>query len=420
VSESPTATRTGRRLGVISVASIGAAVLTWLLQAVAGRVLGPQGYAAFMVVWGFVFVEVGLLLGLQQEVTRAVTQARTAATGRPGATPGTSPLLLGVLVGAACAVPLAATCPWWGDAVFGGSWVPVVGAAAFAMVAYATYNAVNGVVAGEARWSAYALAIAAEGVVRFVLVGAALLLGSHLVGPSWGLAGAGLSWLVLLLLGPVRASIGRRVPERLGVLVRNGAHAMVATGCSALMVSGFPVLLRIASPGRLPAEAGVVLAVVVATRAPLLLPLNAFSAVVLSHFVTTRDRVVRGLATIALPVLALTAVGCAAGWLLGPVLLRVLYGPAFVVEGSVVAALVLAAGLLTVQTLSGSAVLAVDAQRWYAVGWLVSVAVSFALLTVDTGVTERVVLSLVVGPVVGTAANVAALVLRAWRAQPAS
>ena len=66
----PARSRTVTPVLTLGVASMAAAVLTWGLQAVAGRVLGPESYAAFMVVWGFVFFSVGVLAGLQQEVAR--------------------------------------------------------------------------------------------------------------------------------------------------------------------------------------------------------------------------------------------------------------------------------------------------------------------------------------------------------------
>ncbi len=95
---------------MIGAASLFAAVLTWVLQAMSGRLLGPEDFAAFMVIWGFVFLEVGLLQGLQQEVNRAVATAeRSHPAGQTQDRSGGSILRLGLSAGVVGATVLLAT-----------------------------------------------------------------------------------------------------------------------------------------------------------------------------------------------------------------------------------------------------------------------------------------------------------------------
>jgi O-antigen/teichoic acid export membrane protein len=396
----------GRRVWTIGLASAAAAVLTWILQVVAGRLLGPQGFAAFMVVWGFVFLEVGLLMGLQQETTRAAKLMEgTTPTDRRG-----TPLLrLGLAVGGGGALLLLVTSPAWGARLFGADWLPVVGATAFGFLAYATYNVVNGTLAAAGSWGDYALSITAEGVLRGVLVLGVLLVGGGLAGQTWALSTAGLTWALLCIRSSFRASARSRVPVSMKRLTSNSLHAMVATGCSAIMIAGFPVLLKVTASQPLPPEAGVLLAAIVVTRAPLLLPLSAFSAVVLTRFVVAGERIMTMLARLCVPVALVTAAGALAAYVVGPYLLRLLYGQDFEVSASLISLLVVAAGLLTMQSLSGSAVLASGRHRLYAAGWLLATAVSVLALISDLTVETRSLLALLIGPVVGLLVNVLAL-----------
>jgi O-antigen/teichoic acid export membrane protein len=166
------------------------------------------------------------------------------------------------------------------------------------------------------------------------------------------------------------------------------------------------VLLRLTSHADLSPHAGVVIAAVVATRAPLLLPLNAFSTVILTRFVLQPERVRRRLLLLSVAVLAASAAGAVVGGLVGPWLLRLVYGPAFDIGAGVVAALVLAAGALAVQSISGAALLAQSRHRLFAGSWLLATLVALALLTLDVGVDARTCLALLVGPLAGVAVNV--------------
>lgn len=383
-----------------------ATALTWLLQAGAGRILGPDGYAAFMVVWGFVFLEIGMLLGLQQEVTRAV-----ASDVRAGeeATARSHPMLLGLRVGLLGALTCLGSSPLWARRLFGDGWLPITLATAFGFLAYALFNVMNGVLAGRQRWTDYAVSVATDSVLRLGLVIPVMLLTAGLVGQAWALNGAALTWVVMLGRRGFRHAVRARVNSSLGKLTSGATQAMLATGCSAVMIAGFPVLVQLTARAPLGPEAGVVLAAVIATRAPLLLPLNAFQAVVLTRFVLTRDHILTTLLRLLSVVGAVTVVGVVAGYLVGPLLLRLLYGNEFRISSAMIAVLVLGAGLIAMQTLTGSAVMAFDRHRVFAAGWLLSAAVAVMLLSTGLPVGARAALALNLGPVAGLAVNLAAL-----------
>ncbi len=394
------------RPALLGLASAVSVALTWLLQAVAGHLLGPASFAAFMVVWGFVFLEIGLLLGLQQEVTRAVAADRGAPVehgGRVG--PVVVAAGIGILGGLVC----LAGVPLWGSSLFGDDRWPVAVALAVGLLAFAVYNAVNGVLAGAERWTDYSLSIVMDAVLRIAVLAPVLVAAAGVVPQSWALTVPALAWVLLLPRRGVRHAVAATVPGGARSLASGAGHAMVATGCSAVMVAGFPVLLQVTARAPLGPEAGVVIAAVIATRAPLLLPLGAFQAVILTRFVLAGPRLLALVGRLLVLVAAGTAVGVVAGALLGPFLLRVLYGDAFRVGGGLVAALVLGAGLIAAQTVTGSAVMARRRHRVFAAGWLLATAVAVVVLSTGLAVGARSALALGLGPAVGLVVNLLAL-----------
>ena len=93
--------------------------------------------------------------------------------------------------------------------------------------------------------------------------------------------------------------------------LRGASHSIAAAGASAILVMGFPVLLK-ATSGDLGAAGGVVILAVTLTRAPLLVPLTAMQGNLIAHFVDHRTERLRALVTPALVVTGLGAAGRAA------------------------------------------------------------------------------------------------------------
>lgn len=393
------------RPAALGVASLVATALTWLLQAAAGRIIGPDAYATFMVAWGFVFLEIGILLGLQQEVTRAV--ASDVPSDDPA--PRVDPLVLAGGIGLVGGVLCLVTSPLWGHRLFGDHWLAVVAAMAAGFPLYAVYNAVNGVLAGRRRWTDYSWSIVADALLRLAAVVPVMLLMLGLGAQAWALDASALAWVVLLGRYGVRKAVAVRIPGTATGLTSSALHAMLATGCSALLIAGFPVLLQLTSHRPLGPEAGVVIAAVIATRAPLLLPLNAFQAVILTRLVLGRDHVLRTLSTLLVLVIGGTAIGVVSAYAIGPTLLRVLYGSEFRVGRGLVALLVLGAGLVAAQTVTGSAMLATGRHRLFATAWVAATVVAVLLLSLPLPTPTRTVLALVVAPLVGLGVNLVTL-----------
>jgi O-antigen/teichoic acid export membrane protein len=401
--------RPGRRsLGGIAASSAIAALVTWLLHVVAGRTLGTGGYAHFMVVWGLFFTLTGVLQGLQQEVTRSVTSARRYDVRGDRTLVGT------LVVGVAGAVLLLLTSPLWASRILEDDWLPVTAVMAAAFVAYALANQVNGAFAGRGSWRVYAWAILLEGLLRAAFVLAVLLVDTSATWWALALVGGALGWALLAVGAETRRAFLARGDGPTSLFLAKAVQAMVAAGCSALVVAGFPVLLDLSSGKDLGADAGVVLAVLVATRAPVLLSLNAYQGVLITQLVASPAPgrllwrwVARGL-LLAVPAGVL-------GYAVGPTLLPLVFGADFVAPGRLFAGLVASTCALAVLTLTGWTTLALGRHLVFVGGWLLATVATFLVLLLPLNLADRASLALLLGPLAGVAVHAAALGSRSRR-----
>ncbi|MCW2782220.1 MAG: hypothetical protein JWR35_2669 [Marmoricola sp.] len=389
----------------IGISSAVAAVLTWSLHVVAGRELGVSGYARFMVVWGIFFTLTGILQGLQQEVTRSVSSALA------GGTQGRRPIVGTLLIGASGFVVLVASSPLWAAPLLDHNWFGASVALGLGFAAYSIANLLSGGLAGMHSWRLYSLAILFEGVLRAVFVIGVLVVGTNEIGWALALLGASGVWVFLAAdIGTRRAALAHG-DQRSRVFVWMSAQAMVAAGCSALVVSGFPVLLAIFARSGSRNAAGVVLAALMVTRTPVLLFLNSYQGVLIAQLVTSRspNRLLRRWLGLGL-ILAVPA--ALVSYFIGPPILRLVFGPAFDASGQLFAGLVVSTGTLALLTLTGWTVLARGQHAIFAAGWFVAAAVTSATLSLSLDLADRAPLALVVGPLAGAALHLRALAVR--------
>jgi hypothetical protein len=238
---------------------------------------------------------------------------------------------------------------------------------------------------------------------------ATVLAGWGLVGFLWATVAGAASWLALLILSPTtRAAATLVAHESAGSFLRGAAHAVAAAGASAILVMGFPVLLK-ATAGDLGATGGVVILAVTLTRAPLLVPLTAMQGNLIAHFVDQRSHRIRALAGPAALVAGCGAVGVVAAGLAGPWLLRVGFGPDYVAPGSLLAWLTAGAVAIALLTVTGAATVAAALHRAYSLGWVSATVASGLLLTVPIALETRTVVALLCGPLVGIGVHITAL-----------
>jgi len=392
----------------VGTATLLSALCGYAVLYLAARDLEPAGFSVFGVFWGAFGLVAGAANGLLQESTREVRFAREVGPA-PASAPHTRPLWVAGLAGVAAAGLVAASSPLWSGHVFVDARWLSVGLLCFGLANFAMHATLLGMLAGTNRWTQYGALMVTDAAIRVTVATATFVIGWGLVGFLWATVAGAVAWLLLLAASPATRSAARQLtPVGTAAFLRGAAHSITAAGASAVLVMGFPVLLQ-ATYGELGAEGGVVILAVTVTRAPLLVPLTAMQGNLIAHFVDQRERRLRSLITPAAAVIAVGSVGAVAAGLLGPWLLRTVFGPEYQTGGLLLAGLTTAATAIALLTLTGAASVAAALHRAYALGWVGATVASTLLLLLPLDLPTRTVVALLCGPLVGIAVHLAAL-----------
>jgi O-antigen/teichoic acid export membrane protein len=402
----PTGPITRGSVARVGLATAATALCGYLVLYLAARNLDPAGFSVFGVFWGAFGLVTGAANGLLQEATREVRSARYVA-GTPG--PQTHPLRVAAVIGVVAALVIAGSAPLWAGHVFvEARWTSVVllsvGLAGFCM-----HATLLGMLAGAGRWTQYGSLMVTDAGIRVTVAAATFAMSWGLVGYLWATVCGAVAWLVMLVASPTARAAAQLVAYGdTSTFLRGAAHAVAAAGASAILVMGFPVLLK-ATSGDLGSRGGVVILAVTLTRAPLLVPLTAMQGNLIAHFVDQSTERMRALVGPAAVVLGLGAVGVVTAGLAGPWLLRVGFGADYRADGALLAWLTAAAVSIALLTLTGAATVAAAMHRAYSLGWIGATVVSTLLLLLPVQLETRTVVALLCGPLVGIAVHTAAL-----------
>jgi O-antigen/teichoic acid export membrane protein len=399
----PAATIGGRGATRVALASVLAAAAGYVVLVLASRTLTTSQNADFLAFWSLMFGMFGVLAGVQTETTRGVRHA--AQGGRQGV----RALPYALAVGVGLAAVMAATSPLWATAVLGPSHAVDLTVVLVAVVLFAGHSSQAGALSGAGAWDRFADLVGLEALMRVAATALAAAAGAVVGGFEAAAAAGACAWLVLLVARPYRRALHARVDVDGRGLLRRLGHAMAAAAASAVMVVGFPVLLRVTStPAEYAAAAPLILAVSL-TRAPLLIPLSAFQGVVITHVIEHRDRGLRALRPVVVALAGAGVVGAVLAALVGPALMRLLFGPAYGVEGAVLAGLTVGAVGLALLTLTGAVTVALGSHRAFSAGWIAATLVTVVFLLLPWSITARTVTALLVGPLTGVVVHLAAL-----------
>ncbi|MDO5030942.1 MAG: hypothetical protein Q4E11_10250 [Corynebacterium sp.] len=420
----------------LSLATIVAAVGSFAVLIISARALPNAVNLQFVAYWGLFFALTGVLGGLMQETTRSIGAAREAATATAStdaADPdllGARPIVVSLGVAVVIFIIMAITGPLWAPLVVRENAASAVLLMSIGLAFYSMQATVSGLLSGHRMWGPYAALIMIDILVRVGLALVAWYL-------HWGLTAwliitvfGTVSWLILAAVSPATRSV---LFSRADVPVRRFiplmATAMGAAGASAILVTGFPTLVKIAGEavtagsgvadtltpphaGNFTAAvtiAGIAYAVTL-TRAPLLMPLEKFQNAIIVHFVRHRSEGV--LTALAKPLGGLVAFGtfgAALAWLIGPWIMTLILDESYFVPGPVLAALTLGATLTAVLMITGSVALAVEQHRMYLLGWLAATTIAAAILFVPGHLSTRTAAAIAVGSAVGVVIHLIAL-----------
>jgi O-antigen/teichoic acid export membrane protein len=372
----------------------------------AARDLAPGGFSVFGVFWGAFGLFTGAANGLLQETTREVRATRHV-DGPPGN--HTHPLRVAATVGVVAAVLIAGSSPLWSGRLFVDARWLSVGLLSVGVAAFCLHATLLGMLAGTDQWTRYGALMVTDAVSRVTIAAATFVVGWGLTGFLWATVAGSTAWLIMLMASPTARATARLLTSgSTATFLRGAAHSITAAGASAILVMGFPVLLKLTS-SELGAQGGVVILAVTLTRAPLLVPLTAMQGNLIAHFVDERSDRLRALIGPAGIIAGIGAIGVLAAALVGPWLLRVGFGSQYDASSALLAWLTAAAVAIAMLTLTGAAAVAAALHRAYSLGWVAATVASGLLLLAPLPLQTRTVVALLCGPMVGIAVHLVAL-----------
>lgn len=383
--------RSGLRAILVATAVAGVAsyLVTWFVP----RVIGFADYAAFAVYWSALYLIVGTLSGVQQEVTRATVPAHPDAPAHVNRARN-----FGLIIAGVTFVVVALVAVWFSPFAF-----PLaVGSASYALVAV-----LAGSLYGLSRWRAVAALLLTDALLRLAAISVTLLFTHDVVALAW--AAALPFGLALVAVWPFvrRHVVGRgQVDVGYGRLTWNVARTLVAAASTGVMVSGFPLVLGLTSTSADPVLLGLYILAATLVRAPLVVVAMSLQSYLLVLFRDARAGASRRFVLIQLGIAATAVVLAALGWILGPAVFSFLFPGEPTPDGWFVAALVLSSALVAAMFVSASAVLARSQHFVYSAGWVVGAVVTIVVLVLPMDLEARTIAALIAGPVAGLAVHV--------------
>ena len=397
---SPATSRKGKSLSFVGLSSLVAAACGYLVLIVASRSLTPSENANFLAFWGVLLGLFGILTGLMTEATRAVKSRSMNASHQRHA--GAPVLPVSLLIGATGALLVALSTPAWLPSLIPNAppllWLGI----ALAVLLYSGHIGLAGASAGLERWGTYSALAATESVLRLLVMAAAAFLGGSLAGLEFGALAGTLVWLYFAIVTKGgRTALRARADVGIPAYIVRCCLAMATAAATAILITGFPAVIKIAANPADFALAAPLLLAVSLTRAPIMIPLQAFQGVVMTSLIHSQQPVHRVLAKPFAAILGLGVIGGLLAAVVGPYIMLI-FGPDYVVDGWLLGALTFAAAFLAILTLTGTAAMALGRHRLYLAGWVVATLVSVSILFVPGALAQTVVLSLFIGPIVGS------------------
>ncbi|HEY0509171.1 MAG TPA: hypothetical protein VGD12_14030 [Blastococcus sp.] len=396
------ATRLPAVLRQIGSVAVGLAVLglaSFAFLSVSGRALGPAAFAPLATMWVILNATgPALFQPLEQEVGRAVAHRRALGQGSRPVYRKASILALGMIAVTGLVLALAGQA--LADEVFSGSWALV--AALFVGVAgLGAEHLTRGALAGGDLYDRYGWQLALDGVLRLggsVALAAAgvLMIGAY--GFVLGLAPLVAVSLTMWRLGPATAP---GPPAAWGDLTR--AVGLLAAGSilAQVVINAAPVAATVlARPGEA-ARAGIFISVLVLARVPLFLfaAIQAAFLPGLAALAAQGDEASfrRRLTFIVGVVSALGLAGVLTIAAIGPWLVRLFYGAAFVTTRLDLVPLAAAAGFFMLASVFAQTMVSVRLYVPTLVGWAAGTAAFFLGLLAPMRLEQRVGLAFLAG-----------------------
>lgn len=378
------------------IAGIAAYVVTWLVP----HRIGLASYALFAVFWAFLYLVVGTLSGIQQEVARATRAQAGHAVWRAGRAGRASTFAVVAALSVFTIVVLSA--PAWVQTIFPSQGWSLVWPLAFGTASYVFVAVLGGSLYGISQWLSLALMMTVDALLRLLAVGIALAFTSDVVVLAWAVVLPFPATIALLWLF-IRKSIRGRSELDVGyaALSWNVARTVLAAASTGAMVSGFPLLLGLTSSNEPRGTVGLFILSITLTRAPLIVVAMSMQSYLVVTFRARTASFWRNFLRLQALVTGAGIVLAAVGWVIGPDVFGVLFPGEPRPEGWFIAVLVISSALTGGLFVAGPAVLARSQHFVYAAGWTVAAIVTVVSLVLPLDFTARTVTALLAGPIAG-------------------
>lgn len=377
----------------------------YLIQLAAARFLpDAQLYLSFSIFWSTLYLIGSAVGGIQQEVARATRPYagdQSAVRRSPLRRFIVAAVVVAVLISVVAGLMIA-------PSAFDGTTLGMILALAVGLTGYVLTAVFTGLMYGVHRLRVVATLIAVDASLRTLAVIAAFFLGAtpDIVALAIALpfgAAVGVVWLAAR--GTKSSAYVLDVSPR--ELARGAAHTVLAAGATGLMVTGMPLLFRLALTDATTQAVAALTLVVTLTRAPFIIPLTA-----LQSFLTVSYRDAPGTTPLRVRrylLIAICSGSLATGlaWFTVPSLTELISVGEYHTTPLVAAVVVASAVLVGCICLTGPALLARGDHRAYAAGWVVAAVVTVAtLFLLPAGPEARAIYALLVGPAAGLLTHV--------------
>jgi O-antigen/teichoic acid export membrane protein len=364
------------------------------------RVLGKDDYAPLSLLWAMVFLAgPGFFLPLEQEVTRALSARR--ARGQ-----GAGPLIrraaiVGGVLAAVLVLAALVFAPVLLDELFDNQ-VLLLAGFILGMVGYYCEHLSRGTLSGLGRFRPYSVILGAEGGLRLLAAAILAVVGVKTAGPYGLLVGlAPFAAVAVALRGehdlvtPGPDAPFNELSSRLGALLLGSVMAQ------SLLFIGPLAMQVLATTDAQEKEVGRFQLGLVMARVPLFL-FQAIQAALLPKLsaLATAGRIDEfrvGFKRLFLVVLAIGIIATVGGFVAGPFVMRLVFGPDFDLGSRTMGMLALSSALFMLAIAMAQAVIALHGHVQMAISWVLGVVTFFVVTALGTDLFLRVELGLVLG-----------------------
>jgi hypothetical protein len=385
-------------IGATGIAGLAGYLVTWLVY----RSVGPAPYTLFALFWSALYLSIGGLSGIQQEFARATNPIDRQAThsrepSRPAKLRVFAALAALTSIGVVLLIALLTPTQALGK---DSGWLLV--ALSLGVASYVCVAVISGALYGVSRWGVLTALIVCDAVLRLALI---------LISLAFTTDTTVLAWMVvvpfpatLILLAPLLNRVLRgqfSVDVGYQKLTWNTSRTVAASISTAMIVSGFPLLLGVTTHDLSAALLGESIFVITLARAPIVITVMSLQSYLVVRFKSAENGIWRVFGLVVGIILAATLVLAGLGWFIGLWALDLVVGAPLHIEASLIGVLVLSSGLVAILSVTGAAVLSQSRHVVYALGWALAAVATIIALTLPADFFVRLEIALIFGPVAG-------------------